>query len=638
MRFYCLYFCLWWCSIICAQPIAHYASIPNWYNDYDVKFYKIDIEADNTTTHIKGCVEILVEITAAHLERFTLDLSADVRVDSVFIDGYRTSFQHSGDQVYVLFASPLSKGNFCKVSVFYAATNIKDEGFFSAISNKTDAVWDIPVTWTSSEPYNAKNWFPCKQYLSDKADSAYIFITVPRHLKAGAPGILTAITDMPNNKLRYEWKTYYPIAYYLLSFAVSDYTDYSIFVHPKEVNSPIPIQNFIYRRDGYFEKNKAAIDTTAALIELFSELYLPYPFANEKYGHCVAPMGGGMEHQTMTTLYDFSFLLVAHELSHQWFGNLVTCASFQDVWLNEGFASYSEYLALEKMASLQEALSWMREAHMIACWSQEGSVFVPQESIDDAWRIFNASLSYKKGAALVHHIRYIINDDKKFFDVLRVFLLKYSFSTATIFDFKACIEEQTGIDFTRFFDQWYFGEGFPIFDVSWKKDNDNISILIEHTGSAVSNSLFITDIDIRFLKPNGSDTLIRIPIRTNRDMFHFNVDANINNIEIDPGYHVLKELRSKSQVRDLPTDDRFVVCDTRLKRKQNLTIRFASETNRDCQIKLTDAMGEKVFIETTAKRKKAVTLSTDALPHKTYTLYVKNGKEQYVRTIVKTFY
>ena len=615
-----------------------YAPPADWYNDYDVKFYKTDIEASDTTADIKGKAEILAEIVAPGLNLFTLELSESIRVDSVWMDGHTAPFRRDGDLLHVLSLAVMPVGSLCRVTVFYAAADIKGNGFFSAVSNRKDTGWDIPVTWTLSEPFNAKNWFPCKQYLPDKADSAYIFITVPQHLKAGAPGVLSAVTQMPGGKVRYEWKTRHPVAYYLLSFAVADYQDYTVFAHPKGVEKPVPVQNFVYNREGYLEKNKAGIDTTAALIELYSELFLPYPFAGEKYGHCVAPMGGGMEHQTMTTLSEFDFLLVAHELAHQWFGDLATCASFQDVWINEGFASYAEYLALERMASRERALAWLREAHSIASWSQSGSVFVPAESADDNWRIFSSSLTYKKGALLVHHIRRMIGNDDLFFGVLRGFLRKYSFSVATAMDFKKYLEEQTGTDFTLFFDQWYFGEGFPIFDISWKKNSGYIEILAEHTGSAATTPSFMVDMDVRMIKASHTDTLLQLPIRSVREIFKIKTDDDVSGLEIDPGYYILKQMKNAAQVRDFPTDDRFVQCNTQVKRRQNLFVAFAAETERNCRVRLTDATGEKTFSETVVKRKKEMTIPTEQLPNAVYLLYVQNGKDLYVRKIVKTAY
>ena len=613
-----------------------YAPIPEWYNDYDVKFYKIDIEANDTSAEIRGYTEIVAEIIVPDLEQFTLELAENVEVDSVWINGRFSSFQRKGNYLHV-YNKGLQMSGLCSVTVFYTAFNSRKTGFFSALTNRRDNSWDIPVTWTLSEPFNAKNWFPCKQHLPDKADSAYIYITVPENLKAGAPGILSTVTPMPDGKMRYEWITRYPVAYYLLSFTVADYQDYTIYANIKDVENPVPIQNFIYNRDGYLEKNKESIDTTIALMKLYSEMFIPYPFADEKYGHCVAPMGGGMEHQTMTTLSGFDFLLVAHELAHQWFGNLVTCASFQDVWINEGFASYAEYLALERMASREMTLTWLRETHNLASWTQRGSVFVPEESADDDWRIFNASLSYKKGALLVHQIRKIIDNDELFFDILRGFLRKYSFSVASFRDFKQYLEEQSGKDFTQFFDLWYFGEGFPIFDISWKNNNGDVEIRVGHTGSAPATPLFQIDLDVQMFKSDGSNIVVQLPIRSHQDFFNLKNVGDVIVIEIDPGYYILKQLHSACRVRDFPTDDSFLQCNTHIKRRLDLTISFLSEINKNCKARLTDTNGEKVFAEIAINRKQQeLIIQMEHLPNATYLLYVQNGKELYVRKIVKT--
>ena len=621
-----------------------FAPTPEWYYDYDVKFYKLDIEVDDASADVRGYADVLAEISVDGLQRFTLELAAAARVDSVRINGQRTSFSREGDLLFVHSPEPLSAGGMCTVTVFYAAAGIKGDAFFSAVTNRRDAQWDIPVTWTLSQPYSAKNWFPCKQYLPDKADSTHVFVTVPENLKAGAPGILTAVTPMPGGKARYEWKSRYPAAYYLISFAVADYQDYTFYAHPKGMNRPLPVQNFVYNRPGYLEKNKALIDTTAAIVELFSELFTPYPFASEKYGHCVAPMGGGMEHHTMTTISEFSFLLVVHEIAHMWFGNLVTCASFQDIWVNEGFSSYAEYLALEHLASPQEALAWLREAHSLASWSQGGSVFVPAESVDDPWRIFNMSLSYKKGALLVHKIRRIINDDSVFYDALRGFLNKYSFSVATAADFKKHLEERTGMDFTLFFDQWYYGEGFPVFDLSWRNADGHVEILLEHAGSSTATPLFVVDLDVRFqvsgseFQVSGSDSVIQLPVRANRELFRIKTAGEVESVATDPGDYVLKQMASNDMVRDFPTDDRFVQCVKRVRRRQNLDVSFSAVTDRNCRVKLTDARGEKVFADLPVRRKRETTVPMEHLPNATYLLYVFNGKDTYVRKILKTLY
>ena len=123
-----------------------YAPLPDWYYDYDVKFYKIDIEADDKSADVKGYTEIIAEISVNGLNRFTLELADDVRVDSVFINGQKTTFSREADLLHVHSPQPLSLGSKCSVTVFYAAIDIKSDGFFSAVTNGLDFRWNIPVT------------------------------------------------------------------------------------------------------------------------------------------------------------------------------------------------------------------------------------------------------------------------------------------------------------------------------------------------------------------------------------------------------------------------------------------------------------------------------------------------------------
>ena len=148
--------------------------------------------------------------------------------------------------------------------------------------------------------------------------------------------------------MRYEWKSRHPIDYYLISVSVAPYLEYLNYAHPPRPT--VPVVNYVYNQAalGNFQSE---IDRTPGFIENYSALCGLYPFADEKYGHSMAPLGGGMEHQTMTTQDGFNFTLTAHELFHQWFGDNVTCGSWEDIWLNEGFASYGEYLSLQALAA-----------------------------------------------------------------------------------------------------------------------------------------------------------------------------------------------------------------------------------------------------------------------------------------------
>ncbi|NJO90434.1 MAG: M1 family metallopeptidase [Chloroflexia bacterium] len=226
--------------------------------------------------------------------------------------------------------------------------------------------------------------------------------------------MLTDTVNINEKQVQYRWKSKYPIAYYLISFTVADYKDYSYYIKIPGRTDSLLFQNYVYNRPGYLEIYKPEIDKTADFLILFSKLFGLYPFYEEKYGHCVAPIGGGMEHQTMTTLYNYSYTLVSHELAHQWFGDHTTCSTWQDIWINEGFASYCEYIAYENLGTKSEAESWMQNAQTRALREAEGSVFVPFTSANDEYRLFSSNLSYKKGAVILHMLRNEINDDSVF--------------------------------------------------------------------------------------------------------------------------------------------------------------------------------------------------------------------------------
>jgi aminopeptidase N len=506
---------------------------------YDVSFYYIDLAVNDTSTYISGFTEIQARVDTSEINELLFELSSDLTIDSININSLsQTTYDHSDDLIVVYPTVSLNMNDHFTCRIFYHGSGGNDS-FFSGISNRTDATLNCNVTYTLSEPFHAKDWFPCKQVLNDKADSAYIFITVDTSLMAGSNGILTSITELPGGMHRFEWKTKYPIAFYLLSISVSDYQDYSIYAFRNGSGDSLLIQNYIYDVPGYLEENREDIDATRDIIELYSELYGLYPFYKEKYGHCIAPMGGGMEHQTMTTLSSFNFYLVAHELAHQWFGDNVTCATWQDIWINEGFASYSEYLSAEFLLSREEAQTWMVNAHDRARTEPDGSVYIPVEDASDEWRIFSGTLSYKKGASLLHMIRYELEDDNVFFNTLQNFQSVFKDSVAAGLDFLKVLEETSGKDFEWFFDQWYFGKGYPEFAMTWWQDEDTLIITSSQTGSSEETTFFRTHLDFLIQFLDGTDTLIRVEQTSNKQNFKIKVPLYVSDVYADPDNWIL---------------------------------------------------------------------------------------------------
>ncbi|MFH0865187.1 MAG: hypothetical protein V1904_03275, partial [Bacteroidota bacterium] len=277
-------------------------------NKYDVKFYWLNINLERTSTYISGNVTINAKVQNAALDTFEVELVTQLTIDSAKINGVICPVTHTTNFADIKLASALPVGSDVSAQIFYHGTP-PSGGFFSGISHGTSPSWGNEVVWTLSEPFNANQWWPCKQELTDKADSSWVFVTTANTNKVGSNGLLENIVAVPGNKYRYEWKSRNPIDYYLISVAVAKYVDYTIYCHPAGVDS-LMIQNYIYDNPSTLPYFKDIIDSTAEMIELYSQLYGPYPFGNEKYGHSMAPLGGGMEHQTMTTLGSFSFMLV----------------------------------------------------------------------------------------------------------------------------------------------------------------------------------------------------------------------------------------------------------------------------------------------------------------------------------------
>jgi len=513
--------------------------------DYDVSFYFLDLQVENNSIDIAGNVTINAEIIAEQADTFAFELVDELMIDSIWINQLNHPFLRNNNEVFVPLSEPIGQGGNISVKIYYNGTPTSG-GFFTGISTAYDSAWNKHVTWTLSEPFNARQWWPVKQDLNDKADSVWVFITTTNTNKVGSQGLLTNIATLPDEKVRYEWKSNYPIDYYLISFAVSEYQEYNIYAHPLEMqDDSILIQNYIYDVPGCLENYKTSIDRTSEFLELFSDLYSLYPFHEEKYGHCLTAMGGGMEHQTMSSMGYFGFGIVAHELGHMWFGDNVTCASWSDIWINEGFATYSDFLAHEFVAGDPWPLIWMEVAHDIVTKEPDGSVYIPADEIayDNVERIFDGRLSYYKGAVIIHMIRHELQNDNLFFEVLQNFQAQFKDSVASGMDFLNVLNETSSMDFSEFFDQWYFGEGYPIYDINWVQDNNLLQINSQQTTSMPqATPFFKIHMPYKLFFNDGTDTTLNLLQETNDMDYTFTFEKPIDSIQLDPEKWVLKKV------------------------------------------------------------------------------------------------
>lgn len=524
-------------------------------HDYDVKFYHLDLEVENNTVYISGNVLLNAQVEANELDTFAFELLNELTVEKVMINEIDCDFTHINDEVFVQPNQPLNEGEEFSAQIFYHGLP-PTGGFFSGISTEYDSNWEKSVTWTLSEPFNARQWWPTKQVLTDKADSVWVSLTTSAENKAGSIGLLHSVVPLPDNKVRYEWRSKYPIAYYLISFAVAEYMEYNIYAKPDYLQGDsILIQNYIYDSPGSLEYYKPGMDFTLNFMELFIDLFEFYPFDEEKYGHCLAELSGGMEHQTMTTIGGFSFSLTAHELGHMWFGNNVTCENWSDIWINEGFATYTDYLATDMIAGGPYPMIWKTNTHNYIMSEPGGSVYVPPEEVryDNVGRIFDSRLTYWKGAVILHMIRFELQDDDLFFNVLNNFQEQFADGTASTQDFINVLNETSDKDFTTFFDQWYYGEGYPIYSFEWNQHN-GIFVLssLQSASLPAVTPFFEMHFPVRLYLNDGPDSTLIFHQTLPNMIFSATLETKIDSINVDPELWILKKIERQLSIISTP--------------------------------------------------------------------------------------
>jgi aminopeptidase N len=522
---------------------------------YDVKFHHLNLNVERTSTTISGNVRTIATVVQGPLDTFAFELYGGLTIDSIVSNGSKLLWTSYYQERKAVLPQTIQTGANIDLTIYYKGTppSSGSAAIGNGFSNGTSGRWGNQATWSLSQPFAAYEWWPCKQSLYDKIDSSWVFITTDATNKAASNGVLERVVPLGNGKARYEWKSRTPISYYLISVAVAKYVEYNLYAHPEGSSDSILIQNYIYDNPQTLATFKGVIDTTALLLEKFSELLGPYPFAHEKYGHAMAPFSGGMEHQTMSSMGFFDFGIVAHELGHQWFGDHVTCSSWSDIFVNEGFASYSEYLAEELFKSTASTADLMLDVHNSVMSQPGGSVWVADSN--NSTRIFSSRLSYDKGSAIIHMIRYEVNNDSLFFLALRNYQAQFSNSVASASDFKQVLESTTGLDFTDFYNQWFYGEGYPTYSSKWNFDKDKFVVQMSHSGSSSLTSLFKTHLDILVRRASLSDTIICIYNNASTQQYQFSVNDSVVGMSIDPDNWILNKIASISKDTTLYAQD-----------------------------------------------------------------------------------
>ncbi|MCC6411645.1 MAG: T9SS type A sorting domain-containing protein [Saprospiraceae bacterium] len=493
-------------------------------DDYDIQYHRMAWSVDPNVRYIQGSVTTHFKSRTNGLASIAFDLVDSLQVTSVTWHGQvLTNHTHLNNILTIPLVQPLNLGLIDSLTVQYQGIP-PNTGFGSFEKSEHNGV---PIIWTLSEPYGARDWWPNKQDLSDKIDSIDVFVTCPEAYRAAGNGLLVSEYPTGNGNKTYHWRHRHPIASYLVAFAVTNYVQYTDYA--EITTGTLPILNYVFPEN--LTTAQSQTPQTVDFMEFFDSLFISYPFHDEKYGHAQFNWGGGMEHQTMSFMVNFGFELVAHELAHQWFGDHVTCGSWEDIWLNEGFATYLTGLCYERLAP-----QWwpnFRAARLSSVVSQPGgSVWVNDTT--NVSRIFSGRLSYSKGALVLHQLRWLLGDED-FFAALRNYLNDPAIggSFARTNELQAHFEAVSGMDLQGYFNDWFYGEGFPTYHVFWLKDSLTASFQIVQTQSHPSVDVFEMDLPLRF--SDGTQTFdTRLHITQNYQEFEVAVPFSFTEVIFDP--------------------------------------------------------------------------------------------------------
>ncbi len=523
-----------------SQKILDFEKNPNTIN-YDLKYHRLEWDIDPSNLFISGDVTSYF-VANEDLSTVTFDLGSNMNVTEVLQRGNSLSYTQNGnDELIITLPIVQNMGVLDSLTVSYNGIPT-DTGFGSFVKAFHDGT---PIISTLSEPYGAKEWWPCKQDLTDKVDSIDVFVTHPSQYKTASNGLL--ISEIVNgSNTTTHWKHSYPIPAYLIAIAVTNYATYSDHVD----NGNFDIVNYVYPENLGFVQAQTGV--TVDIMNLFSDLFEIYPYADEKYGHAEFS-GGGMEHTTMSFMGSWNRDIISHELAHQWFGNKITCGDWEDIWLNEGFATYLTGLVIENFNGEASFRGWRGAA--INNVSSTGSVFVTNTSTTGG--IFNG-LVYFKGAMLLHMLRYKLGD-AVFFQAVKNYLAdpNLAYGYARTIDLQNHFEIASGTDLTEFFNDWFIGQGYPSFHLTWDYDNSNqqLNFTVDQTQSHPSVSFFATPFSIMVFGSGQDPEVYKFELTNNGQSFSIAVPFEVLAIEVNP----FKNIISKNNTVVLGNNDNVLI-------------------------------------------------------------------------------
>ncbi len=447
----------------------------------DVLHYALDLEISNLNTGSNNCTITGTNVMTIRskidgLTEFTFRLHGNYTITTLTVidemNVIPVSYtQPSTTTRVVTLNRPYGMEEEFLLTVAYTGTSV-------SIDDSIDVTTQggTPIAYTLSEPFGEYTWWPCKDgepgQPGDNSDKATMEfnITTPNNYVVPSNGALQGVDTLSANRKQYRWATGYPITPYLVSFAATNYNTWTrTYNYPAGVGYPagsMPVEFYIYPGSDT-PTNRTNWEKCLNMLATYRTVYGEYPFINEKYGIYNFNYGGGMEHQTITGQGSFSESLTAHELSHQWWGDMITCKDWHHIWLNEGFATYSECLWEERKTGSVNSTAYFSAINARRPSNNGAGGSVYRYNAGSLNTIFSSTYSYNKGAWVLHMLRHAIGD-AAFFDTLAEYRSQHAYGAATTEDFQSAAEGVSGMDLSAFFDEWVYQRGAPAYQYGWQ--------------------------------------------------------------------------------------------------------------------------------------------------------------------------
>jgi aminopeptidase N len=510
---------------------------------YDALHYNIEIAFDPATESVDGHVDMLFKSTEAIFEEVGLLFYYLMAVDCVLVDGIETNnYTQTWEYDFsITLPTALGLDDTAEVSIWYHGNPPGGGGGMGGL------YWSehqgTTIISSLSQPEGARTWWPCKDMPHDKATARMVW-TVPSQFYATANGLLESVSPGAPGWRSYEWITQYPLSTYLIAVTATNFAHFRNW-YVSALGDSMPLDHYVYPEDSL----NATIDFAglADVITFFASVFEEYPYLEEKYGHAEFPFGGAMEHQTLTS-YGSGLIngqntyhwIMVHELSHQWWGDLVTCETWMDIWLNEGFASYCDALWKEYdegQVAFQNRMIQFQTNYFQADAGWEGRF-----PIYDPVEMWGATV-YQKGAWILHMIRYVIGEDN-FWNFWPEYRQQFGFDAVTSAEFQQAVETFTGMDLDWFFNEWVYMAGYPDYHWGWQaepygEDSSRVYVSIIQDQELINQTpIFSMPIQIEVVKPTGFE-IVTLWDSLQAQNFEFVVSGDVNSLVLDPDNWVL---------------------------------------------------------------------------------------------------